>query len=351
MKKIIAFLFMCLWLQLFTACTSGMITSFDLAVSSDITGDSFSSATSSAPNQNSGLPTRGEPEYTFQSDSVGWATYRWYDSLTPDIYETQNGGATWQPAHVNVLPEMLEGAISAYTWPVRNANGTWVFSLFVKKDYGYPSNCFYDFMLDETDNTWKWKKPSWSLPTETEQIAFIDYILNQTIFNPLEYDSQQGLTELSSIYKMIFDAAFFEIRAGKELVNNVLPFDKVNELALYQYGDKNFDITSFLSTTPYLPTYTDEGFEIITDGPEAVVEGLETFISSVNMLEHNQIEVYTMTVYWGGGGNNGQDDPIFRRSLYIPTVYNDIPIFTLIFSEQLDFEQYTGTIPVSHWDM
>lgn len=368
MKKACSLFLSFALLLLFSACSGGQdsaITSSS-AVATTSTPSSYSTPPASQSLSPQELAEKYDPNgllpgsnqrglrFTFQSELVGWVTGMWR-SPQPYLYETFDGGQSWRAATIGTLPQMmLDAEEPDGTWPVmQRTDGHWSFSLLTKKYNGYIANAFYEFILDEETGRWVWDDPEWPLPPGVDEIYFIDYVTSQTIFHPRNYNAQDGLDDdnLFSIYKMIYDAAFYNplFYHTYSTANNKLPFEDINAFAAYAYGDTDFDIRSFLPQLEEWLSWNEDEITLHGDGPMAYTEGLEAFITEVALPGDGTIEVYTLMVYWGGGGNSGKDDPVYRRSIYQPCEYLGFPIFTLLNCEQLDFSLYQGEVPLSHW--
>lgn len=348
---------------LFTGCNPSSAATPISSLLTQSASSSFSGTVSSSSSAaNSRLfpytETRSDGSvFVFSSDSIGWETKWWVNSKTPDIYETLNGGETWEPAQVSLCPEMLEGLSAFHTFPIAWIDDHWQFSLKARKEVGYPDSCFYDFSLDVSTNIWIWNDPEWNLPDDVNVIHFMDFVQWYTAEAPAIYTQQEGLSDAACVFWLIQDTAAFYQRLGETLPteNNrlIVPYEWVNQMALYLYGDTSFDASSFVTESSSeknsLPG-TENGFYLTS--PTWRTEGYETLAIHASTANDGTISAIVATFFFDGGGSAwvpAPSDTMYQACVFRPIQVEGIPLFTLLSSEIIDRPAWYNGTPGSHY--
>lgn len=278
----------------------------------------------------------GDGIFTFASPDIGWVTYAYVDAVTPQVFETWDGGATWNLSQIDLEPEMREGVGDFVAWSVRWVDGHWSTSAMARKQMGYPGFPNYSFSWNQDTHSWQWDNPDWPMPEGVNQIHFLDYVENY-LYPPIEYDMNYGLDEETASIWLLFDAADFYTRTtGENLVGSTVPYALVNKMAQYQYGDDDFDA----SLMSYYNGLNEEGF-INYEGHWPKGEG-EAIVSVLDIAvrEDGNIEAVIRQIHGvePGDGVKYEDRPkTYQRSIFKPIVVEGVSFFTLLHSEQIDF--------------
>lgn len=281
--------------------------------------------------QTMALPYSGAT-FTFASSDIGWATFTYCDAAIPQIYETADGGKTWNLARVDLEAEMLEGAEEFVAGPVSWQDDHWAFSAMAIKQPGYPGSPSYSFSWCQDTLSWRWDNPHWPMPEGVSQIHFLDYV-QEYAYPPVAYDAELGLDEQTASLWLIFDAADLHTRTtGESLVGATIPYQLVNRMAEYQYGDASFDAR--LMEYPY--GSDEEGF-VNYEGhwPKGEGEAI-VIVLDVSVLDDGNIEAIVMQVHAPEPGDDTAEDEVdrtFQRSIFKPIWVDDIPFFTLLYAE------------------
>ncbi|MFV0411842.1 MAG: hypothetical protein ACK5L3_01065 [Oscillospiraceae bacterium] len=285
--------------------------------------------------------------FTFASSAMGWAYFNYTSSIekeTPQVFETFDGGASWQPAGIEIPAEAQAGTQDFLVWNVAWNGAQWEMFTTARKNIGYPNFPSYAFLLGPQGTTWRLHIPEWALPPGTSQVAFTNYVENY-MYPVLEYDANQGLTDANAITWAIFDAADWHYRTtGEDLTGKTIPYALVNTMAEYEYGISNFDASlhaEAVTASGYGLAKAEGGFYY--DGHWPKNEGITVSILQTAVLSDGTIEAFLEYSYFDSRsmGVDEFDEAYipptakYVRCILKPANAEGVPFFSLLFAEEI----------------
>lgn len=285
--------------------------------------------------------------FTFASSVMGWAYFNYTSGIEkeiPQVFETFDGGASWQPASIEIPAEAQAGTRDFFVWKVAWNGTQWEMFTSALKDVGYPNLPDYTFLLDLQGAAWRLSLPEWALPPGTSQVAFTDYVENY-MYPVLEYDANQGLTDADAITWTIFDAADWQYRTtGEDLTGKTIPYALINTMAEYEYGISNFDVAFYAeAVTANGSGLAKAGDGFYYDGHWPKNEGITVSILQTAVLSDGTIEAFLAYRYFDSG-SMGVDEfeeayipptAKYVRCILKPANAEGVPFFSLLFAEEI----------------
>lgn len=284
------------------------------------------------------------PVFTFASPDIGWMDLADSYKEKPILWQTDNGGNSWEAA-VFCLPENMEYGEAKFeeTGPWFTEN-RWELRMSAIRQSGYPAICEYTLTWSQLECAWIWDTPSLDLPAGTNALEFYDYI-NFFAYPPMEYSSQQGLGSQPSVW-ILFDTAEHLGRVrGVSMLGKTISFSEVKEMAEVEYeGEFDVEHAAAYWSEVGLADCTGEG--IVYNGSWLK----NTDFPSCEMISSACLEDGTIEVILKRAvsplqeqefdySTDGISPALFQRCVFRPVEWEGIQYYTLIHAETLKFYQ------------
>ena len=300
------------------------------------------------------------PYKTYEAEEITWVLPNKITIFEDVIVSIVMPDGELRDFNVIFYPEMFEGALDIQIVNLYKEGNQWRMTLKIFKVPGYATQLYYHYFLDETLNQWIWDDPHWPMPEGMSEMAFLDYILDypETLWLPHNsYYSKEGLHEIDTIYSLIFMTAIhiykpqvedYSYKDSKYKKDYFVSYDQVNQMAIYLYGDRFFDIRKYIEDLqePWMHEKADEGFIVVNRWcPYDIIFG--SYVLDIDLLSDNRIEVITVNRYfdvdyynydYDDRGTN-YDYDIFLRRIYQVVVIDDTTFFTLLLLEEIEPSQ------------